>query len=231
MATWYQQAIQNARKNVKAQEYQNTTKDLLALALEPPNPEIFLPHLTLLDCSKISDGASALLILSDEGLKGCGISKEDAVEIIGLGEAEGDITVPPESMTELATTKIAVAKGLASAQVSIKEIGWLEIHDCFSITALMAIEALNLAEKGRAANYILDGHTGSEGTLPINLSGGLIGFGHPTGATGVRQMVDLTKQLTGKAENQVNSTKPYGMMISMGGNDKTVTCLIVKRAD
>lgn len=231
MATWYQQAILNARKNPKAQEYQNSTKDLLALALDPPNPQVFLPHLTLLDCSKISDGASALLILSEEGLKASGMSKENAVEIIGLGEAEGDITVSPEFLTELTTTKVAVNKALASAKVTMKEIGWLEIHDCFSITALLTIEALNLAEQGKAAHYILEGHTGSDGTLPINLSGGLIGFGHPTGASGVRQMVDLTKQLTGQAENQAHSTKPYGMMISMGGNDKTVTCLIVKREE
>ncbi len=106
----------------------------------------------------------------------------------------------------------------------------MEIHDCFSITALLALEAIGLAPKGKAAAFILEGKTRSEGAMPTNLSGGLIGFGHPTGATGVRQMVDLYLQLTGQAANQIDSDKPYGMMISMGGNDITVTCLIVKRA-
>jgi acetyl-CoA C-acetyltransferase/acetyl-CoA acyltransferase len=229
MATWYQQAILNARKNPKAQEFHNTTKDLFNLALTPPDPSIFVPHLNLYDCSKVSDGASALLVLSEEGLKTSGIPKEKAIEIIAIGESEGDITLLPSSLIELSTTQIAAHKALSIANLAMSDIGWLEIHDCFSITALLTIEALGLADKGKASEYILEGHTNASGRFPTNLSGGLIGFGHPTGATGVRQMVDLLHQMTYVAENQVSSTKPYGMMISMGGNDKTVTCIIVKK--
>lgn len=231
MAAWYQQSIENARKNPKAQEFHNKAEDLLKVASTPPDPTVFVPHLNLYDCSKVSDGASALLILSEEGVKACGIAKENCLEIVGLGEAEADITSPPGSLTELSTTKTAAMKALASAHLSMTDMGWLEIHDCFSITALLTFEALGLAEQGKAAHYILDGNSRITGALPTNLSGGLMGFGHPTGGTGVRQLVDLWLQLTGKAENQVHSTKPYGMMVSMGGNDKTVTCLIVKRAD
>lgn len=230
MAAWYQQAILNARKNPKAQEFYNTTKDLMALALTPPDPTTFVPNLNLYDCSKVSDGASALLILSEEGLQACGIAKEHAVEIIGLGEAEADITTTPSALTELSNSKIAIQKALYSAKATMQEIGWLEIHDCFSITALLTLEALGVVDKGRAAHFVLEGHTQSGGALPTNLSGGLMGFGHPTGGSGVRQLVDLWQQLSGIAENQVQSAKPYGMMISMGGNDKTVTCLIVKLA-
>lgn len=100
----------------------------------------------------------------------------------------------------------------------MKEINVLEIHDCFAITALLSLEAIGFAKKGEGAQFILDGRTKTE--IPTNLSGGLHGFGHPTGATGVRQMVDLIHQCT---------DKPYGMMVSMGGNDKTVTCIIVKK--
>lgn len=229
MASWYEQAILNARKNPKAQEYYNQTKDLISLALTPPNPDAFVPYLNLYDCSKVSDGASAILILSEEGLESCGIAKEDAIEIVGLGESEADITVAPQNLTELSNTKGAVKKALDSAGIAMQDIGWLEIHDCFSITALLTLEALGLVEPGKAPDFILEGHTRPEGRLPTNLSGGLIGFGHPTGSTGVRQLVDLHLQLTGKADNQVDSQKPYGLMVSMGGNDKTVTCLIVKR--
>nr|MBA3816812.1 3-ketoacyl-CoA thiolase [Parachlamydiaceae bacterium] len=82
MAAWYQQAIINARKNPKAQEYHNKTIDLLALGMTPPDAQRFIPHLNLYDCSKISDGASSLIIASEDGLKHCGIDKANAVEIL-----------------------------------------------------------------------------------------------------------------------------------------------------
>lgn len=228
MAKWYEQSILNARKNPKAQEYHNTSEDLVALGMTPPDPNRFVPFLNQYDCSKVTDGASSIIIATEEGLKSCGISKKMAVEIIAIGEAEDDITKAPEDLTRLSTTAKAVAKALDQAQISIEDIGLLEIHDCFSITALLALEAIGYARQGKAASYILEGHTSSSGDLPVNLSGGLGGFGHPTGATGVRQLVDLLHQFTGKAANQAVPKKPFGMMISMGGNDKTVTCVIVK---
>lgn len=226
LATWYQQAILNARLNPKAQEYHNLAKDLLGLGLTPPDKDSFLPYLNLFDCSKISDGAASLLILSEEGLKRSGIPKNQAVEIVGIGEAVSDITKPPEDPIQLTTTALAVRKALESARLSIDKIGVFEVHDCFSITGLMALEALGLAKPGGASRFILEGQTLKEGYAPTNLSGGLIGFGHPTGASGVRQLVDLLHQLTGKAANQAPLQKPYGLMFSMGGNDKTVTAFV-----
>ena len=230
MAKWYEQSILNARKNPKAQEYHNTTQDLLALGMTPPDAKRFVPYLNLYDCSKVSDGASSLIIASEEGLRACGIDKENAVEIIGMGEAEGDITQAPSDLTVLANTAQAVAKALDQAGLTKDDISILELHDCFTITALLALEAIGYAGKGQAAGYILEGNTSPEGKHPVNLSGGLGGFGHPTGASGVRQLVDLLHQFTGKAANPARLKTPFGMMISMGGNDKTVTCLIVKKA-
>lgn len=228
MAKWYEQAILNARKNPKAQEFQNTSPDLFALGMTKPDPEKFVPHLNHYDCSKVSDGASSLLVLSEEGVARCGLSQSDAIEIVGMGAAEGDITKAPDDLTVLSTTAIAVKKAMEQAEITKDDIAVLEIHDCFTITALLALEAIGFADSGMAPRFILDGHTSSEGVIPTNLSGGLGGFGHPTGASGVRQMVDLLLQLKGKAANQAHLKKPYGMMISMGGNDKTVTCFIVK---
>jgi len=229
MAKWYEQSILNARKNPKAQEFHNQTADLFALGMTPPNPEVFVPYLNLYDCSKVSDGASSLVILSEEGLKNSGLNRDEVVEIVAIGEAEDNITEEPTDQTVLSTTKKAVQQALENAGLKKEDIGILEIHDCFSITALLAMEAIGFAEPGKAPNFILDGSTSPQGIMPTNLSGGLGGFGHPTGATGVRQMVDLLHQLTGKAENQIKPKTPYGMMISMGGNDKTVTCIIVKK--
>lgn len=231
MAAWYQQAILNARKNPKAQEYHNRSTDLFELGMTPANAQQFVPYLNLYDCSKISDGASSLIIASEEGLKQCGINKANAVEIIGIGEAEADITLPPEDLTALTTTEISVRKALDQANITKNQLSILELHDCFTISAILALEAIGLAKQGQAANYILEGHTSPDGILPTNLSGGLGGFGHPTGATGVRQLVDLLHQFTNQAANQSISKTPFGMMISMGGNDKTVTSIIVKKIE
>ncbi|MBN9377639.1 MAG: 3-ketoacyl-CoA thiolase [Chlamydiales bacterium 38-26] len=231
MALWYENAILNARQNPKAQEYENTSKDLMVLGMTPPDPRRFVPHLNFYDCSKVSDGASSILILSEEGLKKCGILPQEAIEIIAVGEAEGDITQPPQDLTKLTTTEIAAKKSLEQAGISIQDLGILELHDCFSITGLLALEAIGFTAPGQAAEWIIDRQIARDGTIPTNLSGGLCGFGHPTGATGVRQLVDLLHQLTGKAAHQANIKKPYGMMVSMGGNDKTLTSVIVKKHD
>lgn len=228
MAKWYEQNILNARQNPKAQEHFNKVEDLYALGMTPPNPKRFVPHLNLTDCSKVSDGASSIGLFSEEGLMKSGIKKEDAIEIVAVAGAEDDITQEPADWTVLSTTQMAVGKALERAGVSKDEIGVLELHDCFSITGLLALEAIGYAKPGKAAGFVLDGETAKEGSVPTNLSGGLGGFGHPTGATGLRQLVDLTEQLTGKAANQVVLRKSHGMMISMGGNDKTVTAVMAR---
>lgn len=229
MAKWYEQSILNARKNPKAQEFHNQALDLMALGMTPPDPKRFVPYLNYYDCSKVSDGASSLIIASEEGLKKCGIGKESAIEIVALGESEADITITPPDLTALTNTEKAVHKAFEQAGICKEEVGLLELHDCFTITALQALEAIGYADKGKAANFILDGETSLEGSIPINPSGGLGGFGHPTGATGVRQLVDLLHQFTGKAANPVRLLNRFGMMISMGGNDKTVTSIIIKK--
>lgn len=228
MAHWHGHAISAARKNPKAQEAFNKDPDPVALGMTDPDPKRFLPYLNAYDCSKISDGAASIMLYTEEGLLKSGIPKSDAIEIIAIGEAEGDITAKPHDLTVLETTKQAVDKALKMAKISLNEIGVLEIHDCFTITALLSFEAIGFAKPGKAAEFILEKK--HETLIPTNMSGGLSGFGHPTGATGVRQLVDLQMQLTGKAKNQATLKAPYGMMISMGGNDMTVTCVIVKKA-
>lgn len=229
MARWYQLAVENARRNPKAQEYQNTNADLFALGMTAPDPGKFVPCLNLYDCSKVSDGASSLVLFSEEGLERCGVRREDAVEIIAIGEAQADITQAPADLTKLSTTELAASLALHQAGLTIADIAVLELHDCFSITALLALEAIGVVKPGEAAEYILAGNTAAGGALPTNLSGGLCGFGHPTGASGVRQLVDLQQQLCGSAPNQIVPRTPFGLLVSMGGNDKTVTSILVKK--
>jgi acetyl-CoA C-acetyltransferase/acetyl-CoA acyltransferase len=224
MAKWYERAILNARLNPKAQEHQNDAADPAALGMTPPDGRKFVPHLNLFDCSKVSDGASALVMASEEGLDRLGLRKADAIELAGFHGSEGDITRPPADPTVLENTGAAARDG----------IGVLELHDCFSITGLLALESIGFAAPGKAPGFVADGGVAPEGPLPVNPSGGLCGFGHPVGATGVRQMVDLFEQLRGKAPNQVRWGRPgkeHGMMVSMGGNDKTVTALVARKAE
>jgi len=231
-ARWYRNAIENARLCETAQEFHNTCEDLEALGLTEPNPRSFVDHLNVYDCSKVSDGAAGIAVLSEEGLDRCGISKKDAVEVLGWGQVEADLTVPPADPTELETSKRAVQKALGAAGIGLDKIGTVECHDCFTISGLLSVEAIGFAGKGEGADYILEGKTSRQGEVPFNTSGGLIGWGHPTGGTGVRQAVSAWQQLTGKADKwqvEVSPKRPYALSVNMGGNDKTVVAVVYKR--
>lgn len=234
-AQWYANAIENARLCETAQEYHNTHPNPYEQALNTePNPKAFTPHLTVFDSSKVSDGASAIGILSEEGLKRSGISHQQVVEVAGMGHAVDDLTAAPKDLTHLATMEVAVQQALKQAGISIKDIATVEVHDCFSIAAVLAIEAMGLAPKGHGGDFIRDGHTSRNGLLPFNTTGGLIGWGHPTGATGVHMAVTIWEQLTGNAgPAQINipADRPYGLSVNMGGDDKTLVAIVYKQMD
>ena len=230
MAKWYENAVLNARKYEKAQEFHNSRNDLFELGMSKPDGRRFVDHLNLFDCSKVSDGASSLAVFSEEGLKRAGIKTENAIEVLAIQSCEGNITKRPDDPTELTTTRKCAETTFKKAGIGVKDLDVLEVHDCFSITGLLALEALGAVPKGQSAEFVFEGNTFVDGDLPTNLSGGLCGFGHPTGATGVRQMVDLHSQLSGKAENQAKINNGLGFMVSMGGNDKTLTAVAVKKS-
>ena len=231
-ARWYRNAIENARLCPTAQEFHNTTKDLEAFAITEPNGKFFVDHLNVFDCSKVSDGASAIAVVSEEGLKRIGIDKRDAVEVIGWSQVEDDITRKPMEQTELTTFRLAAHEALESAGISADHLGTAEVHDCFTIAGVMAVEAIGLAGIGKGTDFILEGNTARDGKIPINTTGGLIGWGHPTGATGVHQAVTILEQLTGKAgksQIQITPERPYALSVNMGGNDKTLVAIVYKR--
>jgi len=233
MARWYEQAIKNARKNPKAQEFHNKTDDLYQMGMTPPNPKYFVENLNVFDCSKVTDGASALIVASEEGLKKLGVSKKEAIEVVGYGISVDDLTQTPPDLTKLTTTQKAVEKAYHSSGLKPEDIGFMEVHDCFTITGLLSLEAACIVKQGEAARFVSEHRTAMDGELPVNATGGLIGFGHPTGGTGVRQAADIWQQLTGKAGDcqlKITSQKPFGLMINMGGNDKTVASFIFKPA-
>lgn len=233
-ARWYRNAVENARLCETAQEFHNTCPDLEALALTEPNPRTFLDNINVYDCSKVSDAGAAIAVVSEKGLKKIGIPRAEAVEVVGWGQVEADLTIPPAEPTFLETTARAVKKALDSAGITIKDLGTVECHDCFTISGLLSVEAIGAAGPGEGPDYILTGNTSRGGELPFNTSGGLVGWGHPTGGTGVRQAVTVWQQLTGKAGNwqiPISSERPYALLINMGGNDKTVVAIVYRRAE
>jgi len=231
-AQWYVNCVENARLCQTAQEYENKNEQLIETGLMPPDGTRFVDHLNYTDCSKVSDGASAIAIVSEEGLKRCGIAMKDAVELVGFAQAEDNIMEEPADALELTTTKTAVQRAMHMAEINKEQLATVETHDCFTIAGLLATEAIGFADKGKGAAFVAEGNTARNGTIPFNTTGGLIAWGHPTGATGVHQVVTIWEQLTGKAgQAQINipESKPYALTVNMGGNDKTVVSMVFKK--
>lgn len=233
-ARWYKIAIENARLCPTAQEFDNKVEDLDKQGLTEPSPASFTDHLNVFDCSKVSDGASSIAIVSEEGLKRCNISKSNAVEVVGIGHAADDITALPDDLTRLSTVAFAVKQALDAAGITPGDLATIETHDCFTIAGILGVEAIGLAPEGKGADFVLEGNTARDGKIPINTTGGLIGWGHPTGATGVHQAVTIWEQLTGKAgasQVKIPQDRPYGLTVNMGGDDRTVVALVLKKAE
>ncbi len=234
MAQWFTNAIENARKNPKAQEYHNNNTRLYETGLSAPNPKAFCDNINVFDCSKVSDGGAALIFASEEGLKKIGVDKKDAVEVVAYAQVQDNITTAPPDLTKLTTCQIAAQRVYERAGIKPQDLSVLDVHDCFTVAGLLAVEAAGLVDYGEAAAFVKEGNTKRSGTIPTNTSGGLIGYGHPTGATGVRQAVDVVHQLSNKAADYqvtIHSDRPYGMISSMGGDDKTVVAMMFKKCD
>jgi len=235
MKQWFVNAVENARLCPTAQEYENKVEDLGTLYDKMvPNGKAFVESLNVLDCSKVSDAASGIAILSEEGLEKCGISKDQAVEVLGFAQVERNLTKDPPDRTELTAINKAAHQALESAGITIDDLATAEVHDCFSIAGVLTTEALGFAEPGKGAEFVAEGNTARNGRIPMNTTGGLIGWGHPTGGTGVHQAVTIWEQLTGKAgeaQIEISKDRPYGMTINMGGDDVTVVAIVYKRGN
>ncbi len=185
------------------------------------HPE-YAPFIKMSDCSQVSDGASAALLVSEAGLRAAGKTEADAIELIGYGHSTASLYEDGD-LTQLWTTKSAAEKAYLAAGIGPADIDVCEVHDCFTVTELLMIEALGLAAAGEGAALVRDGATAIDGRVPVNTGGGLVGFGHPVGATGVKQTVEIWKQMKGLAGGyQVPGRPRIGVTANMGGDDRTV---------
>jgi acetyl-CoA C-acetyltransferase len=173
--------------------------------------------LHLLDCSPISDGAAALVLVSEDLAK----QFEKPVWILGTGCGTDTLALHDrKSITELLATKIAAKQAFEQAKLSLKDISLVEVHDCFSINEIICLEDLGFCEKGKGGKFIEDGNIALSGSIPTNTTGGLKAIGHPVGATGVRQLCDIAKQLRGDSHNQISGAK-FGLNLNIGGSGAT----------
>jgi len=188
--------------------------------------EAIKPYLKMSDCSQVSDGASALVVVSEDGLRKLGKTPDDATEVLAAVNATGNLFEDSDPL-RLETTEAAARRAYADAGVGPRDMDVAEVHDCFTVTELLMYEALGFAEPGRGQQLIREGRTDIEGMLPVNTGGGLIGFGHPVGATGVKQILEVHRQLRGQCgDYQVPKDVKLGISANMGGDDKTAVVTI-----
>jgi len=185
--------------------------------------------LKLLDCSPITDGAASVILCATEKLKEHA-PKAEAVEIIASTQASDTLALAQRaSMSEVASTKVAVNEAYVRAGVGPKDIDVAEVHDCFTIAEIMAIEGLGFFPKGKGGKASEDGETALNSTISINTSGGLKAAGHPIGATGIKQVSEIVLQLRGQAgKRQVNDAK-VGLTQNVGGSGATSVIHILRR--
>ena len=171
--------------------------------------------LRILDCSPITDGAAAVVLCPADMAKKM---KKPFIRITGCGQATDTIALSSrKDLAWIESTHIAGQKALSMAGRKIGDIDLFEVHDCFTIAEIMITEALGIVEKGRGGKAVEEGLTSLKGKFPVNPSGGLKAKGHPVGATGVAQAVEVVKQLRGEAaERQVKGAK-RGLTQNMGG--------------
>jgi len=184
--------------------------------------------LKVFDCSPITDGAAGVILAP---LDIAYSYTKKPIEIVASAQASDTISLSArKSLTEIAATRIAAQKAYKDAKVTPKDIDVVEVHDCFTIAEIMAIEDLGFFKKGEGGKASLEGRTTFGGDVVVNTSGGLKAAGHPVGATGIKQAVEITWQLRGQAEGRQVKDAEYGLSHNVGGSGATAVVHIYKKA-
>jgi acetyl-CoA C-acetyltransferase len=176
--------------------------------------------LTIYDCSLISDGAAAVMLAPLERAREF---TDSAARVLGIAQASDFVALDQkQDITTFPALRAAAQRAYAMAGVGPRQIRFAELHDCFTIAEIIAMEDLGLVERGHGGFFAAEGCTRRDGPLPINLSGGLKSKGHPVGATGVAQICDVVKELRGGRE--------LGLAQNLGGSGATCVVSILARA-
>jgi acetyl-CoA C-acetyltransferase len=184
--------------------------------------------LKLLDCSPISDGAASIIITSDKNL----VNKSRQVKFLASAVATDSLSLTGrKSLTELEATRKAAGAAYRQSGVGTTDINVAEVHDCFTIAEILAMEDLGFYKKGQAGPAVLAKETtvGSAKKLVVNPSGGLKGCGHPVGATGVKQIAELVEQLRGNAGKRQVENARLALAQNVGGSGATAVVHILSK--
>jgi acetyl-CoA C-acetyltransferase len=185
--------------------------------------------LKLYDCCPFSDGASAVILCNEDFAKKSG---RPFVEVIGSGRGASSAAVQGrDDITTIPSTVAAATQAYKMAGITAKDIDFAEVHDCFTIAEIIDIEDLGFFKKGTGANAVREGSTSRTGEIPINPSGGLKSKGHPIGATGIGQVVEVFEQLTGKADQRTIRDAEIALTHNFGATGASAAVHIFKRAE
>jgi acetyl-CoA C-acetyltransferase len=192
------------------------------------------------DCSQITDGAAAVVVVSDRWMRDHPdvLAAGRAARITGWGHRTVGLALAPKLSRSQGDTHVlphvrdTFADALGRAQLaSVHDLDAVEVHDCFAASGYLAIDHLGITGPGESWKAIEDGTIERGGTLPVNPGGGLIGTGHPVGATGVRMVLDASRQVTGRAgATAVEGARRVGTC-NIGGSTATTCSFIVERID
>jgi acetyl-CoA C-acetyltransferase len=191
------------------------------------NSPVVADPLHLYDCCPVSDGAAAVLLTTEEIAKEL---KKPLVTIDGVGQATDTHTIQERSdPTDLKAVTIASEKAFKMAGIKPKDVDVAELHDAFTILEIAESEHAGFFPKGKGAKALEAGETRIGGKLPINPSGGLKARGHPVGATGVAQAVELVWQLRGEADDRQVKNARTGFSLNFGGFGNNVLAFVLRR--
>jgi acetyl-CoA C-acetyltransferase len=183
--------------------------------------------LHMLDCSSIADGAAAVVLCAAEKAR----EYTDSPVYVKASAQAGDTIALHDrrDITTMDATVSAVKKAYQMASVEPSQIDLAEVHDSYTIAEIIAIEDLGFCNKGEGGVFTEEGETEIGGRIPVNPSGGLKACGHPLGATGVRQVVEITQQLRGEAGKRQVPDAELGLTHNIGGTGATALVHILAR--
>ena len=192
------------------------------------NPVVAWP-IHLFDCCPISDGAACVLLVADDLARRF---TDDPLHVVGIGQASGRGLEGADTLTSFEATKMAAQEAYAMAGLGPHQVQCAEVHDCFSIAEIIHLEDLGFFKPGQGHRAVEEGLTGLNGPKPINTSGGLKCKGHPVGATGAAQLIELWHQLRQTAgPRQVPMANLHiGAAHNLGGTGGTSTVTILARS-
>jgi len=221
-----QSRLENMLCSVALKNHLNGSRNSLAQFQKAITREVYLASkfiatpLRLYDCAPITDGAAALVLTSE---------KTD-VRLSGIGQGTGPLSLRERDIfTSFPATRIAAARAYQMAETSPQGIDFAEVHDAFTPFEIITTEDLGFFPPGKGGEAAVDGKTALDGPLPINPSGGLKARGHPVGASGLAQVVEVAKRLRGQTRGKREFKR--GLAQSTGGLGTNNFVTILERTD